>query len=139
MYRRIVAALKHDSNDEAIMEHAVSLARLTGAHVTVMHVVHAHSRDEAVYMEAQAREYLNGWVERVGAQGVNADLSVIQGEPPEAINRLAESLEADLIIMATHGHSELRHVFVGSVTEEVLRNGEIPVLLVRSATERRPQ
>ncbi len=139
MYRRIIAALKHDPNDEAIMEHAVSLARLTGAHVTVMHVVHAHSREEAVYMEEQARDYLQGWVERVAAQEVDADQSVLQGEPPEAINRLAESVDADLIIMATHGHSELRHVFVGSVTEEVLRNGEIPVLLVRSATESRPQ
>ena len=138
IYQRIVAALKRDSNDEGVVQHAVSLARLTGAQVTLMHVVHAHSRDEAVYMDERASEYLQGWVERVSGQGVSAEQRVVQGEPAEAINRLAESLGADLIIMATHGHSELRHVFAGSVTEDVLRNGDIPVLLVRTPTERRP-
>jgi nucleotide-binding universal stress UspA family protein len=137
MYRRIVAALKHDSNDEVVVMHAVSLARLTGALVSVMHAVHAHSREESVYMEEQARDYLQGWVERISAQQVDADLYVVQGEPAEAINTFAESVGADLIIMATHGHSELRHVFAGSVTEEVLRSGDIPVLLVRTPREQR--
>jgi nucleotide-binding universal stress UspA family protein len=139
MYQRIVAALKSDEGDEAIMAHAVSLARLEGARITLAHVVHAHSREEAVYMEEQAREYLRGWVERVSVQGVDAEEQVVQGEPSEAILSLAESLHADLIIMATHGHSELRHVFVGSVTEDVLRNGDVPVLLVRPSTETRPE
>jgi nucleotide-binding universal stress UspA family protein len=135
MYQHLLVPLKRDRSDEAVIEHAGSLARLTGGRLTLVHVVHSHSRDESVYLEEQAREYLDGWVQRLSALGVTAVGRVAQGEPADAITALARESEADLIIMATHGHSEMRHVFVGSVTEEVVRNGDLPVLLVRPAPD----
>jgi universal stress protein A len=114
MYQHILVPLKRNSSDEAVIEHAGFLARLTGGQVTLLHVVHSHSRDESAYLEEQARAYLEGWVKLLTGRGVSA--------APRGI---------DLIIMATHGHSEVRHVFVGSVTEDVVRNGDLPVLLVR--------
>jgi nucleotide-binding universal stress UspA family protein len=131
MYERILVPLKWHSSDEAVMEHVGSLARLTGGHVTLVHVVHSHSRDESAYLEDQARAYLAVLADRLGALGVPAATRVIQGEPAAAITALSQELDADLIIMATHGHSEVRHVFVGSVTEDVVRNGATPVLLIR--------
>jgi len=130
-YERILAPLKQDATDELVVEHAASLARLSNGRVTLLHVVHSHSRDEAAYMEAQAAAYLKRWQERLTDQGVPAESRVVQGEAAEAITDLADEIHADLIIMASHGHSEVRHVLVGSVTEDVVRNGHAPVLLVR--------
>lgn len=49
--------------------------------------------------------------------------------PAEAINSLADELEADVIVMATHGRSGFSHLLVGSVTEAVIRSSRRPVLV----------
>jgi len=131
MYERILVALKWDPSDEAVVEHAGSLALLSGGHVTLAHVVHSHSRDQSAYLEERALTYLSEQTERLAAVGVQATARVVVGEPADGITTLARKLKADLIVMATHGHSEMRHVLVGSVTEDVVRQGDTPVLLVR--------
>ncbi len=46
---------------------------------------------------------------------------------------LGESnLDAAMIVMATHGYSGVKHMLLGSTTEEVLRHADCPVLSVRS-------
>lgn len=54
----------------------------------------------------------------------------VDDDPADAIVALADELDAALIAMATHGHSGLRHVLVGSVTEKVIKDGGRPVLVV---------
>ena len=53
------------------------------------------------------------------------------GEPDEEIVSFAASNEYDLIVMGTHGHSGLKHLILGSVTDNVVRNSPVPVLTVR--------
>lgn len=47
----------------------------------------------------------------------------------EAINELAAQIDADVIVMATHGRSGISHLLAGSVTEGVIRNATRPVLV----------
>ncbi len=131
MYDRILVPLKGDSSDEQVVAHAAALARLSGGTVTFVRVNHTHSRDEATFLEQEARAYLDTQIARLTGQGVTADGRVAQGEPAPGIVAAAKDLGADLIVMATHGHREMRHVLVGSVTEDVLRSSLAPVLLVR--------
>ena len=131
MYDRILVPLKGDNTDEAIVAHVGALARLSGGKVTLLRVIHSHSRDEAAFSEEQARTYLNGQVARLATQGVTAEVNVVAGEPAASIAVVARELAADLIVMATHGHREVRHVLMGSVTEDVVRSSTTPVLLVR--------
>ncbi len=56
-----------------------------------------------------------------------------EGIPKEAINSIAESHKADLIIMGTHGRTGLNHLIVGSVAEYVIRHSKIPVMVVTSS------
>jgi nucleotide-binding universal stress UspA family protein len=51
-------------------------------------------------------------------------------EPENAIVRLAQEYEADLIVMGTHGSRGMRRVQIGNTTEEVVRRVNIPVLTV---------
>ncbi len=131
MYERILVPLKGDATDEAVVAHTGSLAGMSGGRVVLLRVVHSHSRDEAALLEEQARVYLDGQVAGLAAKGVVAEGRVALGEPAPAIVAAARDLGADLIVMATHGHREMRHVLVGSVTEDVVRNGIAPVLLVK--------
>jgi nucleotide-binding universal stress UspA family protein len=53
------------------------------------------------------------------------------GHPPEVISKVAEKGKFDLIIMGSHGHSNLMNLVAGSVATQVLARTKTPVLLVR--------
>ncbi|MGH2405439.1 MAG: universal stress protein [bacterium] len=52
------------------------------------------------------------------------------------IRTLATRLNADLIVMGTHGRTGLSRALLGSVAEDVIRHAEIPVLVVPMAARR---
>lgn len=64
------------------------------------------------------------------AAGVEASALLIQGATVDAIVEQAKEFQADLIVMGTHGRSALFDVFVGSVSQGVIRKSDVPVLLV---------
>jgi nucleotide-binding universal stress UspA family protein len=131
MYDRILVPLKGDVTDEAVIAHTGSLAQMSGGGVTLLRVIHSHSRDEATVLEREALAYLDQQVARLEGEKVAAEARVAAGEPAEGIVAVARELGSDLIVMATHGHGEMRHVLMGSVTEDVVRSSPTPVLLVR--------
>ncbi len=51
---------------------------------------------------------------------------------PEGIIQYASDVQADLIVVFTHGHTGLRHMLSGSVAEDVLNHADIPVLIMRA-------
>ena len=69
-----------------------------------------------------------------GPGRVVTEVRVVESLAPvsEAIYQEAKALEVDIIVMASHGHSGLARVFLGSVAERVLRLADRPVLIVRS-------
>jgi nucleotide-binding universal stress UspA family protein len=71
-------------------------------------------------------------VERKELAGIKHQLMVVLGDPAEAIVKAARQVEADLIVMATHGRRGLLYLFLGSVVESVLRRAPCPVLAIRA-------
>lgn len=53
-----------------------------------------------------------------------------EGNPKEDILKTAETWSADLIVTGTHGRTGLLHLLMGSVTESLLKNSKIPVMVV---------
>jgi universal stress protein A len=53
------------------------------------------------------------------------------GQPAEAIAKTAKEWSADLIVIASHGHTGVARAVLGSVAESVMRNAPCPVLVVR--------
>jgi nucleotide-binding universal stress UspA family protein len=89
---------------------------------------------------------LQEFVRRIVAEGGSADRPfeavVLIGEPSPKIVALAHRERSDLIVVATHGLSGYRKMFLGSTTEEVLRRTEVPVLVApppeQTSTQSRP-
>lgn len=63
--------------------------------------------------------------------GVNISAVTRVGKPFQEICHAAETLGADLIVLTTHGHTGLQHVWLGSTAERVVRHAKCPVLVVR--------
>jgi nucleotide-binding universal stress UspA family protein len=82
-----------------------------------------------------SKDSLQDYVNKHVPRGVPATVSVAAGDPAYEILRLAKELEADIIVIATHGHGGWRHFLFGSVAEKVVRQAECPVLVVHAPPE----
>ena len=63
--------------------------------------------------------------------GLEAECIVLEGDAVDEIIRYADRVEADLIVMATHGRSGISHVLMGSTAEQVIRRSTCPVLSLK--------
>lgn len=88
-------------------------------------------------LEAQARDIVES-VERT-LEGLDAvETAVLTGYPPEQILDYADGHGIDLVVMGTRGRTGLGRYVLGSVTERVLRNADVPVLTVGGDAETAP-
>ena len=78
-----------------------------------------------------AHQRLRGFARRLGDTGVDASTAVTFGTPAEGILKTAGEQGCDLIAMSTHARSGLGRLLVGSVTEEVIRGSNVPVLTIK--------
>jgi len=84
---------------------------------------------EDLTQSAQAR--VNDFVhQHLAESGLSIVTQVLIGRPAEEIITYAAAIDADMIIMATHGYSGLKHALLGSTTEAVLRRSQCPVLSI---------
>jgi nucleotide-binding universal stress UspA family protein len=78
-----------------------------------------------------AREMMGPFVRLFTDAGVSVDQRLLEGAPGENICRVAAIEKCDLIIMGSRGLSDLKGLFLGSVTHRVLNGAPCPVLVVR--------
>ena len=138
--RRIIAPTDFSELSFAAIDHAVELARHFQAELDVLHVVPTIS-EELAPGEYAAPEYNRIWLDAAHEklcvliakhvpQEVKARPVTRLGHAADEIQRAATAEDADLIVIATHGHSGWRHLVFGSVAEKVLRLAEHPVLTI---------
>lgn len=120
-----------------------SLALEFGARLTVLHVfetinlayetVSAQMVECAQRAEDDARALLADIHEQLkAAPGPEVDAVFAIGRPSEKIVEVATNLKQDLIVISTHGYTGLKHLFLGSVAERVLRHATCPVYVHRA-------
>jgi nucleotide-binding universal stress UspA family protein len=137
--KRILCPIDLSDFSPPVLAHAAALARLYGAEITALHVFAAWlpPPGQATYprwmMEIpEARqsisEELQTLVDPFTTQGHALSLRTADGDAASEIVRHARDLNADLIVMGTHGRSGFDRFTLGSVTEKVLRKASCPVL-----------
>jgi nucleotide-binding universal stress UspA family protein len=127
MLERILVPIDGSADAGVILPHVRRLARRAGSEVIILRAL-----DGARPLRTAPRE-VNGAVEALTAVGIDARARVADGSAVNAILETARQERASLVAMATHGRSGLPRWSLGSVTEEVLRAGTTPLLVVRSA------
>jgi nucleotide-binding universal stress UspA family protein len=80
----------------------------------------------------RGQEQLATLIEKDVPKGIAARSVVRSGKPFVEIIEVAKEEHAELIIIATHGHSGIEHVLFGSTAEKVVRKAPCPVLSIRS-------
>jgi nucleotide-binding universal stress UspA family protein len=85
---------------------------------------------DAIAEDEGQKSKLAKWQEEIAQGGIKVSLHEPTGAVAEQILNQADDLDADLIVMGTHGHGAMYNLLVGSATKGVLKHITRPVLLV---------
>lgn len=138
---KILVPVDFSECSKKALQYAIPFAKQFNASLTLLHVVHINygygefAAIDYPLLEKQIREgsekQLAELAEKDIGQTVAAETLVCTGVAAREIVETARSLDFDLIIISTHGHTGLKHVVLGSTTENVVRHAPCPVLVVR--------
>lgn len=140
MYRHILIPTDGSKLAEHGVAHGLALAKSLGAKVSVIFVVEPFSEMTGRFREAvknyaelrkeQATSALDHAATGAEEAGISCEtIQVENGQPHQAIIAAAEDKGCDLIVMSSHGRSGLSMLLIGSVTNKVLAQAKIPVLV----------
>ncbi len=80
---------------------------------------------------AEAEKGLEDARAMLKAAGIDAETSLIQGQPESSLGKFVEEAGFDLVVMGAYGHSRIRSLIIGSTTSEMIRTCKVPVVLMR--------
>ena len=140
MYEDILLPTVGSPGGQRAVAEAIDLAELTGARLHVLYVVDDDPRGgltdgrwETIResLRSEGREIIADVVSRATDSGVEAVTRVDEGAPAESIVEYADKNGIDAIVMGTHARTGVSKLLLGSVTENVIRRADQPVLVVR--------
>jgi nucleotide-binding universal stress UspA family protein len=138
--RRILVPLDGSKTSEAVLAHAQALAKADGSELVLLQVVNSAGEifndpsigaDDLSAAEAAETSYLEGVLARIKSEGASATIEVREGPIADTILATARDLRVNMIAMSTHGRSGLQKMLMGSITEGIVKNSPVPVLVIR--------
>jgi nucleotide-binding universal stress UspA family protein len=136
MYDQILFPTDGSVGTAHVALQAIDLAEQYGATIHILHVVDEDVRalseftgssDELEHRGEQA-------IERVERMAASHDVEVVTaletGDPATTIVDYAEEIDADIVVLGTHGRSGVERRLIGSVAERVVRQSPCPVMTV---------
>jgi universal stress protein A len=141
--RTILVPIDFSAPSEKALSYAVPLAEQFHAKIVLLHVCQERfCGTEFAYLPVEESAVNWAAVDRMKSIAAKkiapeflGDIMVRHGVAYEEIASVAKELEAELIIVNTHGYTGLKHVLVGSTAERVIRHAPCPVLVVRGCEE----
>lgn len=142
----LVAADASESSNRAV-DVAAGIAAKYGARLNICHVIRDMQLPEELRRMAEvehilgprfevlsfvANKILHAAQNRAREAGATDIRTVIaEGDPATGIINEANTLGADMIVVGTHGHSEIKEMLLGSVSRKVANLSDINCLMVR--------
>jgi nucleotide-binding universal stress UspA family protein len=136
IFKRIICPLDFEEGSLKAPNLAIELAAQNRAELYLLHVCPAiviplgGPATQPLMAEQSARQKLEEIAMRDLAE-VRYELLVTSGDPAKRMIGMQSGLDADLIVMGTHGRGGLGRLVVGSVAEQVVRQASCPVLTMR--------
>ena len=135
----IVAGIDGSKHSQKVVTYVADLAHRYNARVYLVYAHHpiptwlGDKELERVAGEEVARGMmlLAPYVDLLRRAGVQVDPEVLEGPAPKAILNVADTRNADIIVVGSRGQGAIRGLLLGSVSERVIRLAKCPVLVVR--------
>jgi nucleotide-binding universal stress UspA family protein len=146
MYRSLFVPLDGSVTGEHALPWALSLAQRANAAIQVasVHVPVApvfggsdllgDTKLDSIIRDKE-RAYLEGVVRRLAPTPAPVTSALLEGAIADALDEQARAIDADLIVMTTHGRGPLSRFWLGSVADKLIRQASLPILVVRPREE----
>ena len=141
---KLLVPTDFSEDSEQAARYAVELAKRFQAEIHCVHVVDIPAdllSTSAYYMTGPSEQFIDQIREESkknleafadnNLEGVQVQTAFLEGSPFVEIIRYARNQQIDLVVIATHGRTGLKHVLFGSVAEKVVRKAPCPVLVVK--------
>ena len=140
--KRILVAVDLSPHSERTATYAANFAKSFGASITLVHAfaiepVRTHNANETHREEERhnTERKLGELVEKVRRTYSNCDMRFRKGDPAEQVTLLAQDLDADLIITASHNPGFLTRLFGWDQAPKILHRAHCPVLVYHETIE----
>lgn len=144
---KVLAPIDFSSVTGEVIAQAVKLCKAFNSELVLMFVAQPHPnfmgcdidkgrRWREVCLSEQGAEIVS-YAEKADSAGVAVSIVVQQGPVVESILEVSKTIEADWIVLGSHGHGALYDLLVGSTVEGVMSVATVPTVVVpdRSASE----
>lgn len=144
--KKILVPVDFSNHSQYAMEVAANLAKNHAAEIIALHMTgisdtllnrnQSKQMFEGVHYMKLAEKSFKEFLNKDYLKGIKVTDTIYNYKNFNELNDVAIDFKADLIVMGSHGSSGLSEVFVGSNTEKVVRNSDIPVLVIKHKRER---
>lgn len=144
LYQHILVPIDGSETSMIAMKEAIKLGKALNSKITVVQVMALDPFIADAYVKTgqtnelieRTRTYLLDILEHAkqefAHEGITVETKLLEGfVVHEEIIQAAQDLNADLIVMGSHGRTGVRKLVLGSVAQKVLGESHIPVLIVR--------
>jgi nucleotide-binding universal stress UspA family protein len=144
MFKTIMVGLDGSKGADHALDFAVDLARRDGAALVLATVdeVTIGRGVAPVHTSEEVRAEIDRKAEELRASGLDVAVeqeATIVGGPAAMLAKIAESRDADLVVVGTRGHSAAAGVVLGSVSQRLLHIASQPVLVVPETAQVRAE
>ena len=138
MFKQIIVAVDGSNHSDEALKYAKGLAACFGSTLRIVHAF-PQTSDLLGYEEYEklvARREMTGQAvidearQKLGEITLEVHEELLEGPEAEAILAVAETHQADLIVMGTRGLSTIQGLLLGSVSQKVVRHAHCPVMVV---------
>ncbi|MGK7874266.1 MAG: universal stress protein [Xenococcaceae cyanobacterium] len=151
-YKKILVAVERSPQGRAVFEHALEIAKQSGASLMLFHCLpieslgispytNLYGQELANFSQAiqeqlkqeteEVQQWLDGYCQKSTEQGVPIESNLKLGDAGSWIHELAYSWNADLIVLGRRGRQGLAEMFLGSVSNYVVHHAPCSVLVVQ--------
>ena len=139
--KKIIVPIDFSEQSQYAMKVAASLAKKYESEILALHMLELNENivsstesfhpEQTVFLLKLAEKRFKDFLDKPYLEGIKITPIIKHYKVFSELNEVAESNEADLIVMGSHGSDGLKEIFIGSNAERVVRNAKIPVIVIK--------
>lgn len=143
--KKIVVPIDFSEQSDYALKVAASLAKTHNTEILALHMLELNQAmitssegfhpEQTVFLIKLAEKRFKDFLNKPYLKGIKVTPIVKHFKVFSEVNDVAKKVDADMIIMGSHGTDGLKEIFVGSNAERVVRNADIPVLIIKKNHE----
>ena len=139
--KNIIVPVDFSEQSEYALKVAASLAKKKGSEILAVHMLELNQAmisssegfvpEQTVFLIRLAENRFKEFLDKPYLKGISVTPIIKHFKVFNEVNEIAEKHHAELVVMGSHGSDGLAEIFIGSNAEKMVRNSNIPVLVVK--------